>query len=287
MTDAIRFDAVAAHDHACLTFSDDEDRLDLVATFVRDGLAAGVKVVCWTDRDSPDELVEQLAARSVDPYQARRDGRLRLAPVVGSLLAHDQPTAASMVDVVAAEVDSAHREGFSGLRVTVDMSWATRPLATAAALTEFETAVAELFGTSRLCLICQYHRDKFDPVTLAFAAKAHPKTVAAQVYHDHPLLRICRQYSPPGIRIAGQLDFRHREVLEQALTETLRLDEQPMVNLVGLDYIDAACAGVIVAAATSLAPQRTMSVRCRRRVGKVLEVCGGPAVTGLLVEVRP
>jgi len=39
------------------------------------------------------------------------------------------------------------------------------------------------------------------------------KTVAAQVYYEHALLRICRQYSPPGLRIAvtGRRDaFRCR-----------------------------------------------------------------------------
>src|SRR5688572_527688 len=114
------------------------------------------------------------------------------------------------------------------------MCWATRPLAAAEELLAFETKVAELFATGRLCLICQYDRDRFDAVTLAFAAKAHPKAVAAQVYFEHPLLRICRQYSPSGVKIAGELDYRHQDVLEQALAESMRLDRHMHINLTGL-----------------------------------------------------
>src|SRR5439155_9006588 len=49
MADTTTVDRVGAGDHACLTFSNAEERLDLLAAFVRDGLRAGQKVVCWTD----------------------------------------------------------------------------------------------------------------------------------------------------------------------------------------------------------------------------------------------
>jgi len=284
-TDTATTDTVAAGDHACLTFTDPEERLDLVAAFVRDGLRAGCKVVCWTDTARPDTLAGQLAARSVRPRAALRRGQLRLASVTGSLLGAGQVRAADMVSVLAREVEAAGREGYRGLRVTADMAWASRPLAAADQLQRFETEVAALFGDGRLCLICQYDRDRFDAVTLAFAAKTHPKTIAAQVYLEHPLLRVCRQYSPPGIRIAGELDFAHRDILEQALTESLRLDGHPHLNLAALDYLDGACAAVIVAAATRLAASRRITVVCRRRVATVLDLVGANATPRLRVHL--
>ena len=224
MTDAVTTDAVDTGDHACLTFTDAEERLDLVAAFVRDGLRSGQKVVCWTDTISPDGLADELTARSVRPRAALRRGQLSIAAVSGSLLGPADVTAVGMVKVLAGEVATAGREGYRGLRVTADMAWATRPLAAAGELMAFEAAVTGLLGEGRLCLICQYDRDRFDAVTLAFAAKAHPKTVAAQVYFEHPLLRICRQYSPPGVRIAGELDYRHRDILE-TLSALARTDD--------------------------------------------------------------
>ncbi|BCY10772.1 MEDS domain-containing protein [Actinoplanes sp. L3-i22] len=287
ITNAVTTDTVDAGDHACLTFTDGEERLDLIAAFVRDGLRAGCKVVCWTDAITPERLAGQLTTRSVRLGAALRRGQLRLAPMTGALLGEDADSAGAMVDVLAAELDTATREGYPGLRVTADMAWATRPMAAAEELIAFETGVAELFADGRLCLICQYDRDRFDAVTLAFAAKAHPKTVAAQVYFEHALLRVCRQYSPPGIRLAGQIDYQHRDILEQALAESLRLDRNPHVNLAGLDYLDGACATVIVAAAVRLPASRRMTVTCRRRVATVLDAIGGTEAPRLRVRLCP
>ena len=277
-------DSITAGDHACLTFSDAEERLDLIAAFVRDGIRRGLKVVCWTDSDSPAALTGQLAARSVRHGAALRRGQLRIVPAIGSLLGGGPVDATAMVKVLADELAVASREGYGGLRATADMCWATRPLVAADELAGFESKVLALFSDRRLCLICQYDRARFDAVTLAIAAKAHPKTVAAQVYYEHALLRVCRQYSPPGIRISGQLDFRNREVLQVALTESLRLDRQMHVNLGELEYIDGACAGLIVTTAARLPASRRMTVTCRRAVATVLNLVGAGTLPGLRVR---
>ncbi len=282
MADQARVDGLSEGDHACLTFSDPEERLDLLAAFVRDGLRRGEKVVCWTDEVAPDRLIAELTTRAVRPGAALRRGQLTVA-AAGTALSAER-TGAAMVDLLAAELDRAAREGYPGLRVTADMSWATRPQSAADELLAFETEVAALFAGGQLRLICQYDRDRFDAVTLAFAAKAHAKAIAAQVYYEHPLLRVCRQYSPPGVKVAGELDYRHRDALEQALAESMRLDRHMHVNLTGLGYIDGACAALIVATALKLPPSRRMTLTCRRLVGTVLDLVGAGNAPRLRVQ---
>src|SRR2546430_103757 len=284
MADMAAVGTVSPGDHACLTFPGGGERLDLVAAFVRDGLRHGHKVLCWTDSISPEGLAGELARRSVRPGAALRRGQLTVAAATDLLLGTAETSASAMVEVLAGEVERAGREGYPGLRVTADMCWATRPLAPADELLAFETSVAGLFADDRLCLICQYDRDRFDAVTLAFAAKAHPKTLAAQVYYEGVLLRICRQYSPPGVRVAGELDYRHRDVLEQALAESMRLDRHINVNLKGLDYIDGACAAVIVQAAVRLPASRRMTVTCQPLVATVLDLVGAGTAPTLRVQ---
>src|SRR3954468_12403029 len=79
MADMATVDRVGAGDHACLTFSNAEERLDLVAAFVRDGLRRGQKVLCWTDELSPEGLAGELARRAVRPGAALRRGQLTVA----------------------------------------------------------------------------------------------------------------------------------------------------------------------------------------------------------------
>ncbi|MDG6109562.1 MEDS domain-containing protein [Dactylosporangium aurantiacum] len=278
---------VATGDHACLTFSDPDERLDLLAAFVAEGLDAGHKVMCYTDAVAPADLTGAFVQRSVDCPPALHRQQLQIAGTESSWLAGGALSAAKMIDLLAREVDRAARDGYAGLRVTADMSWAARPLAAAEELIAFETGVATLFADGRLTAICQYDRDVFDPVTLAFAAKTHDRAVAAQVYHEDALLRICRQYRPPGVRAAGELDFRHLEPLQQAVSEAVRLDQHPEINLRRLRYIDAAAASVIVRAALSLPDGRVMTVLASPLVAKVLALSGTVDATTLRVVVAP
>lgn len=284
MADAPTVDRLSGGLHACLTFSDPDEWFDLLAAFVRDGLRRSEKVVCWTDSVDPQQLARELVARSVRPGAALRRRQLSIATAAGTLLAAGRANAAAMLDMLASRRDQAARDGYPGLRVSADMSWATRPLAAGDELIAFETAAGRLFGDGRLSMLCQYDRNRFDAVTLAVAAKAHNATVAAVVYHDDVLLRVCRQYSPPGVRVAGELDYRRRVVLEQALGESVRLDRNPQVNFGRLRYIDGACAATIVQAALTLSPSRWMTVVCQPLVATVLDLVG--AATAPRLRIR-
>ncbi len=284
MADARVVDLMAGNDHACLTFTDPEERLDLVARFVRDGLLRHNKIICWSDELSPEALAKEFAARSVRPGSAIRRGQLRIAAAGASPLVENASGARTMVKVLTDEVARAEQEGYAGLRVTMDMGCATRPAAAAEQIVGFETEVAALCAQGRLCLFCQYDRERFDAVTLAFAAQAHPLTVAAQVYHESPLLRICRQYSPPGVRVAGEIDYRHANLLERAIGESIRLDRHPRINLTGLSYMDAAAAVVVVRAAIKLPAGRTMHVSCTRLVGTMLDMVGATEAPRIRVQ---
>ena len=88
------------------------------------------------------------------------------------------------------------------------MSWALRPVTGVEQLPRFEEGIAAALAGTTASVLCQYDRDRFDAVTLASVAGFHTLSVAAATYHAGPLLRICRQYAPPGIRIAGELDYQ-------------------------------------------------------------------------------
>jgi MEDS: MEthanogen/methylotroph, DcmR Sensory domain len=284
MVDAVTVDALHVGDHACLTFSDPDERLDILAAFVGDGLELGHQVLCCTESVPADKLRAELAARDVAVEDRLRDGQLAIRSGASSGSSGGEPNAAAMLDVLATELDRAAARGYAGLRVTADMGWATRPVASVEQLRVFESEVAALFADGRLTAICQYDRDSFDPVTLAFAADTHPRAVAAAVYYEDPLLRICRQHRPPGIRLAGELDYTRLDELGQALAETLRLDETSHVNLSRLRFIDVPAATVIAKAALSLPADRSMVITCGELVGTVLELVGAGEAQRLRVR---
>ncbi|MEV0273849.1 MEDS domain-containing protein [Hamadaea sp. NPDC050747] len=279
MSDPITVDELRPGDHACLTYSDRDERLDIVAAFVADGLDRGDKIICYTEDLSAEQLAAELVSREVT---GARDGQLVIAPSrdVGLTGVGAQP----VVDVLGAELAVSVEQGYPGLRVSADMCWAVAPTPAVERLAEFETALGSLFTSGKLTAICEYDRDRFDPVTLAFAARSHAKTVAALAYHDDPVLRICRQHRPPGVRIAGELDFTHRDALEQALSEAVRLDRHLYLNLAKLHFVDVACATLIAKTAFSLPPGRTMTIVASPMAASVLRLLGvedsGAALSG-------
>ncbi len=72
------------------------------------------------------------------------------------------------------------------------------------------------------------------------------------------MLRLCRQYAPPGVRIAGEIDYKAEEPLALALAESVRLDGDMTVNMGALAFIDAFCSRMIAETAKMLAESRTV-----------------------------
>ncbi|MEV4640690.1 MEDS domain-containing protein [Actinoplanes sp. NPDC049548] len=264
-----------------MTFSDPHERLDILAAFVAAGRERGDKVMCFTDAISVDELRADLLERGLDSgpdvHVARVDR------LWGGAAA---PEAATMVEVLAQEVRKALGEGRSGLRITADMCWAARPQANAEQLLVFESEIGRLFADGQLTAVCEYDRESFDPVTLGYAARVHRRTVAATVYYEDPVLRICRQHVPPGVRVAGELDQARAGVLTDALAEAVRLDPDIHLNLNQLRYLDTGAAAVILRTAATLPAQRRMVVVCAEPIERTLTTAGAADVPALRMLVR-
>jgi len=237
--------------------------------------------MCFTDAADVDMLRGELLDRGLEA------GR-ELSVVTSDRLwgGCTGPDAGTMVELLARELARADRDGLAGLRITADMCWAARPQANAEQLLVFESEVGRLFASGRLTAICEYDRESFDPVTLAYASRVHPRTVAATVYHEDPVLRICRQHVPPGVRVAGELDYARAGVLSDALAEAVRLDHDVHLNLNQLRFIDAGAAAVILRTAAHLPAHRRMIVVCPEPIERTLTVAGAAEVPALRMLVR-
>jgi anti-anti-sigma regulatory factor len=285
VADASRVEDLRPGDHACLTFTDGEERLDLVAAFVRDGLRGGQKVVCVTDTAPQAALSSQLADRGLPVTDATGAGQMTVLTSGETYLADGSFAAARMIRMLAGQIRQAQREGFAGLWITSDMCWALRPVAGLDELMDYEAQMNRLLSDGHATAVCQYDRQCFDTVTLAGAGRHHAVALAAATYHDDALLRICRQYQPPGVRVSGEIDYRGVEPLTRALSEALALDEHVHVNLSGLAFTDGSAAGALSQAAACMRPGQRMTLRCRDQTAKVLRALGVDELPGVTMVV--
>jgi anti-anti-sigma regulatory factor len=271
---------LAVDDHACLTFGEEDELFDLTAAFVRDGLAGGLQVV-WLSDDSPQLAVGELTRRGIAVQAAMTRGQMTAAGCEGRLLSGQAFSADAAVGWLARQVASAKDAGYAGLRVAVDMGWALRPVTGIEELPRFEEGVAAALEGTTASVLCQYDRGRFDPVTLASVAGFHTRSVAAATYYADAVLRICRQYAPPGIRIAGEIDYQAEEPLALALAEAVRLDGDVVVNMEALAFADARCTAMIADAARTMAASRTVTLRCQPRVAAGFARLGVADVAGV------
>ena len=146
----------------------------------------------------------ELARRGIAAGPAMAAGQMAAAGWEGRLLSGQAFSADAAIGWLTGQMAAARQEGFPGLRVAVDMSWALRPVAGVEELPAFEEESAAALDGGTASVLCQYDRDRFDPVTLASVAAFHTRLVTAATYYADAVLRICRQYAPPGIRIAGE-----------------------------------------------------------------------------------
>ena len=165
------------------------------------------------------------------------------------------------------------------------MSWALRPVTGAEQLPDFEQAVAAALAGTAVSVLCQYDRARFDPVTLATVAAFHTCSVAAATYYADATVRICRQYAPPGIRLAGELDYRREEPLALALSEAIRIGGDITVNMAGLAFIDGSCARMIVDAARGLAAPRAVVLRCQPGIASRFVLLGAEDIAGVSLVI--
>jgi anti-anti-sigma regulatory factor len=269
------------HDHACLTFGEQEELLDLTAAFVRDGLASGCRVVVLSD--APQVGLATLGGHELAADAAVTAGQVVVVASADGLVGPSGFSAKRAVGWLRGQLADARRQGYAGIRVALDMSWALQPMTGIEELPVLEEEIAAMVAAAEMSVMCGYDRERFDPVTLALIAPMHSQAVATATYLDDPVLRICRQYVPPGVRLAGELDFLARESLALALGEAIRIDGDITINMNQLSFIDAASTRMILDAAASLGPSRAVALRCQPPVEARFAQLGGDLLPHIIL----
>jgi anti-anti-sigma regulatory factor len=280
----IQITELTVDDHACLTFGEPEELLDLTAAFVRDGLVGGLKVI-WLGGGTPAQAVAELARRGIAVEPAVASGQMTAAAWEGSLLSGQAFAADHAMAWLTGQMTACRGEGFPGLRVAVDMSWALRPVTGIEQLPQFEEDLAAALAGTAVSVLCQYDRERFDPVTLASVAAFHTRSVAAATYYADALLRICRQYAPPGIRLAGEIDYQAEESLALALAEAIRLDGDITINMAALTFIDASSARMIADAVRGLDGSRKVVLQCHPAIAARFTLLGADGLPGVSLVI--
>jgi signal transduction histidine kinase len=172
-------------DHVCAIFQGDEERRAVVGPFLQDGLVAGDKVVYVVDQRPPGSALEELRALGMDPTEPLRSGQLVLQSAMDAYTRDGRFDPDLMIQGLADLTAQARAEGYRALRITGEMSWATRGVPGSDRIMEYEMKLNRFFPGSDALGLCQYDRRHFGPRALLDVLTAHPvAAVGTEVYDN-------------------------------------------------------------------------------------------------------
>ncbi len=288
MSSSALLDQITLGDHVCWIVDDETTGLDTLAGAVGAGLRERDRVLYCGD--NPEGVLSGIERRGVLTAAALASGSLRASTAESSYLTAGVFDPAIAVRFLREEQDRARRDGYPGLRMITDMTWASRPVPGAEHLPCHEAQINALFTEGYLVGICAYDRRLFDPLSLRRFTWAHPAAAGTGMPFDPAsALRMRRSRNPYGLRLAGEADLFNRQALS-AVIESL-LDDLPDGNTVvtidvsELRFADTATARLLIHAADR-AGGRFRLVGPSRTLSRLLDFHGARRVPGLIADTR-
>ena len=248
-------------DHACCVFDTDDLQAKVVEHFARKAFARGERFFYLADRADAHAVVDVLE-------DANLDGRDRLDAGALVVLHSSQMRLDDGFDrdrqmrVWAELVAQARADGYAGLAVAAEMTWALSWQVPLDLLLEYEATAESAFAGGRMSAVCLYDSRAFDADFLRSARHAHP--LAASVHEstckiDGGQMHVERQFADHALALAGEVDLANVALLEAELAEDLANGDLSMdcsalrfVDLAGVRLLRRACLGELGAGRLSL-----------------------------------
>jgi anti-anti-sigma factor len=151
----------------------------------------------------------------------------------------------AQLDEWEARLEAAVADGFSGLRVAIDMTWLDEVELSLNALVDYERRgselIAKLPGTG-ICL-CIYDRRRFHDHTLARASHAHSIRFGAAAERTELFASSGLAIStagPGALALAGELDMSNADALADAIAVAAHGGDALVIDMRELTFIDVA-----------------------------------------------
>lgn len=197
--------------HACLVYDGrTEDALALAAPFAAGAFAAGERCLYVVGEHDPERVRASLAAAGVDVAREEARGALVLVDRWEVSFPDGEFDPTAMIGFVRQAIAQALADGFGGVRVVAEMTWALQMGVGANKLIHYEALGNHLYPGEPLVALCLYDRARFPAAVCLDALRVHPWVAVGAVAYDN------LYYEPPEAVIEGAAaDARVGWMLEQ------------------------------------------------------------------------
>jgi chemotaxis family two-component system sensor kinase Cph1 len=230
LIDAI--ERVGLHDHLCLIYETKEEQFAAIAPFIRFGLERGERCVYIADENTAIMVSDLLRTQGIDVNSAVSSGALTIAGKQEAYLKQGYFDPDWMIRFLLKASDEAKAAGFSGLRVTGEMTWALGGDPGVERLMEYEAKLNRLLSDNDIVAICQYNRNRFSPGVIRDVLYTHPLVIYGGIICQNDYYIPPEEFLKPDqayLEVERLLNTMiEREAYERALQA--RMDELERAN---------------------------------------------------------
>jgi len=159
-------------DHVAFFFKRNEDRLSFVIPYMIEGLRNNERCVYVADENTVPEILLEFRKAGVDIDASSASGALSVVTKHDTYLRHGIFDPEKMIADLDGDVRYALQHGFSGLRITGEMSWALDLPSALSRLCEYEQELYRHWP-AQLAGLCQYNESLFPSDVIERMAKCH------------------------------------------------------------------------------------------------------------------
>jgi hypothetical protein len=173
-------------DHICCLYEGDNEHSAFLSSFLHKGLDRGERILYVTDARTPEAFLSLFNRK--DRMRAERyleDENLLILSAHDTYLRDGVFDPDKMISLLQSETEKSLMEGYEGLRVTSEMTWALNRQPGSQRLIEFESKLDAFLPGSKCMVMCQYDQRQFGPILLLYVMATHPIAVIGKEVYDN------------------------------------------------------------------------------------------------------
>lgn len=164
--------------HLCLIYDNEEQRRKIVSEYLAAGLRRGEFVRYFSDVTPREEIRAWLLGSGVDLPKAEADGDFGIVKARVAYCPDGHFVPEEALERTIARFTMLKKTGYTGSRVTGEMSWTLQDIPDAGRWLEYEVGLNTITDTYPFIGMCQYDARRFDGATLFRVLQVHPYMIA-------------------------------------------------------------------------------------------------------------
>lgn len=175
IVDAIK--KLSIHDHICLIYNNQHEKLDIIIPFINIGLDNNEKCIYIADDDNTKEdILREFRNNGIEIDNAIKNGKFVITSKNETYLKHGFFDPDEAIRFLKESTDSAKKEGFSALRIVGEMTWIGNDQDIQQAM-EYESKLNNVLSEIDCTAICEYDINLLRPEIIMEVINTHPLVI--------------------------------------------------------------------------------------------------------------